>query len=253
MGKAVRRKVIIGNWKMHKTIGEATAFIAGLTPTAKEVASMVGLAVPFTALASAAAAAKGTVIAIGAQNVSQAEGGAYTGEISCAMIKDAGAIFALVGHSERRRYHHEDDGMVNRKVHGLLAAGLQPVVCVGETLSEMESGRMKEVLHRQLTQGLHGLTAEQLEASLIAYEPVWAIGTGKAASPEDARLAHAYCRSVIKEVWGEAVSSKARLLYGGSVTVQNAAELGHQEGVDGLLIGGASLSLNTFSEIVRKF
>ena len=252
MNEFAREKVVIGNWKMNKTIADAVTFISGLTPYVKNLKGKVGLAVPFTALAFASQAAKGSPIAIGAQNVSQADEGAVTGEISCNMIKDAGAVFALVGHSERRRLFHEDDTIVNHKVVRLLGAGLQPVVCIGETLVQRESGQTHEVLHKHLVDSLRGLTPEQVERCMIAYEPVWAIGTSKAASSLDVQETHAYCRSLIGKLWGEAAASKIHILYGGSVTASNAGELLGQKDVDGLLVGGASLSLETFSEIVRK-
>lgn len=253
MEKSDRRKFIIGNWKMNKTIAEARSFVDGLAPAARAAKGKIGLAVPFTALFAAAEAAKGTAIAIGAQNVSQAEDGALTGEISCNMIKDAGAVFALVGHSERRRHFHEDDSIVNQKVLRLLGRALQPVVCIGETLAERDGGLMKEVLQKHLTQSLKGLSPEQVASVVVAYEPIWAIGTNRAASPEDVQLTHAYCRSVIGKVWGEETASKIQILYGGSVTAGNAGDLLNQKDVDGLLVGGASLTLESFSDIVRKF
>lgn len=253
MNKGVRTKVIIGNWKMNKTIAEARAFVAGLAAAANNSKCIVGLAVPFTAIAACAQSAKETPIAIGAQNVSQAEEGAFTGEISSIMLKEAGAAFAIVGHSERRRYFHEDDRQVNSKAMRLLSVGLQPVVCIGETLDEHESGLTKEVLSRHLKQSLMEMTPREVSSLIVAYEPVWAIGTGRAASPDDVQAVHAYCRSVVHQIWGGEAASKISILYGGSVTLANADAIAAQPDVDGLLIGGASLSLESFCGIVEKF
>jgi triosephosphate isomerase len=247
-----KAQVIIGNWKMNKTIAEAKAFVAGLEPVAAKCSAVVGLAVPFTALSAVAAEAHRSKILVGAQNVSEADNGALTGEISSRMIKDAGAAFALVGHSERRRDFHEQDVQVNLKVKRLLAVGLRPVLCIGETLAQRESGAAHEVLAKQLHAGLNGVTAEQVAGMIIAYEPVWAIGTSKAATPADVQEAHAFIRSEIVAGWGKEAADGVVLQYGGSVAPHNAAGLLSQPDVDGLLVGGASLSLESFIEIVEK-
>jgi triosephosphate isomerase len=245
-----RQAFIIGNWKMNKTIAETRSFISGLALTMHESHYKVGLAIPFTSLAVATEAAAQTPILIGAQNVSNYDHGAYTGEISCMMIKDAGASFALAGHSERRHLFQENDSLVNKKIEKMLEYHIKPVFCIGETLEEHQAGKTEDVLSRQILQGLKGLTYKQLELITIAYEPVWAIGTGKAATPNIVQETHAFCRTVLTKEWGKSAADNVILQYGGSVTPANAAELLKQPDVDGLLVGGASLSLDSFSKIV---
>lgn len=245
-----RPKVIIGNWKMNKTIAETKHFISGLSSVVGESVFQIGVAVPFTMIATAAEAAQGTAIAIGAQNVSDRVEGPYTGEISARMLQDAGASFALVGHSERRRNFHEDDEEVNRKILALLALGIKPICCIGETREEQQSGQTYAVLQRQLLTGLRGLGAEAVASMVIAYEPVWAIGTNQVATPEAAQETHAFCRRVIAAAWGQSVADRLVIQYGGSVNVANASSLLAQPDVDGLLVGNASLSLETFSNIL---
>jgi len=245
-----RPKVIIGNWKMNKTIAETKSFVAGLALAAKESAFQIGLAVPFTMIDTAAKTAEGTVIRIGAQNVADRDEGPYTGEVSPKMIQDAGASFALIGHSERRRYFREDDAIVNRKIKGVLKIGVQPVCCIGETQEERQSGQAYSILKRQLLHGLDGLEKEDVASLIIAYEPVWAIGSHQVATPEIAQETHAFCRSVIKEKWGQQVADRLVIQYGGSVNPMNAAALLAEPDIDGLLIGNASLSLEAFTNIV---
>lgn len=245
-----RPKVIIGNWKMNKTIAEAKSFILGLASAAKESVFQVGVAVPFTMIDTAAKAAQGTKIKIGAQDVADREEGPYTGEVSPKMIQDAGASFVLIGHSERRRCFHEDDATINRKIHGALKAGVQPICCIGETQEERQSGMAHSVLRRQLQQGLHGLTKDEVASLAIAYEPVWAIGNNQVATPEIAQETQAFCRHVISESWGKEIADHLVIQYGGSVNPTNAAALLAQADIDGLLIGNASLSLETFTNIV---
>jgi triosephosphate isomerase (TIM) len=245
-----RPKFIIGNWKMNKTIAETRSFISGLALVMHQSHFQVGLAVPFTSIAAAAEAAAQTPIKIGAQNISNHDHGAYTGEISCGMIKDAGATFCLAGHSERRHLFHENDSLVNKKIEKMLEYAIKPVFCIGETLEEHQSGKTKDVLQRQILQGLKGVGQSQLEFTVIAYEPVWAIGTGKAATPDMAQETHAFCRSVLAKEWGEKAATQVILQYGGSVNPSNAVELLSQTDIDGLLVGGAALTLDSFSKIV---
>lgn len=246
-----RSTTIIGNWKMNKLIAEARSFVSGLALTILPSHAYVGLAVPFTMITAAAEAARGTAIAIGAQNVSEREGGAFTGEVSCLMVKDAGGSFVLVGHSERRQLFHETDALVNKKTKRALADGLKPVVCIGETLEQHEAGKTDEVLRGQLTNSLKDLTADEVERLIIAYEPVWAIGTGKTATANAAQSAHAFCRDLLKENWGKSAAERVVIQYGGSVKPDNAKDLLDQTDVDGLLVGGASLSLDSFAKIVQ--
>lgn len=245
-----RPTFIIGNWKMNKTIAETRSFISGLALVMHHNHHEVGLAVPFTSIAAAAEAAAHTPIMIGAQNVSNHDHGAYTGEVSCQMIKDAGARFSLAGHSERRHLFHENDSLVNKKIEKMLEYGIKPVFCIGETLEEHESGKTEAVLQKQIVQGLKGLSQDQVAFTVIAYEPVWAIGTGKAATPEMVQETHAFCRAVLAKEWGKNVADQVILQYGGSVNPSNAVELLKQPDVDGLLVGGASLTLDTFSKII---
>jgi triosephosphate isomerase len=245
-----RPAVIIGNWKMNKTLSDTKSFILGLVPSMQKCVNQVGLAVPFTMLAAAIEAAANTPIMIGAQNVSNYEHGAYTGETSCAMIKDAGASFVLIGHSERRRLFHESNKVVNEKICKSLEWCIKPVFCIGETLEEHQNGETHEVLNRQITQGLKGLSNDQIKSLIIAYEPVWAIGTNQAATPDVVQKTHAYCRSILAKEWGNNVANHTVIQYGGSVTADNASALLNESDIDGLLIGGASLSLETFSKII---
>lgn len=241
-----RAKFIIGNWKMNKSIAEARSFVSELGLTTSNRTCQVGLAVPFTMISAAAEAAKGSPVLIGGQNASEHEEGAFTGEISCRMLKDAGASFVLLGHSERRHLFHEDDTLVNRKVKRALQAQLRPIVCVGETDQQHQAGETHAVLRGQLTQSLKGISVNEVEHLVIAYEPVWAIGTNKTATPEIVESAHRHCRDVIAAEWGNEVASRVIIQYGGSVKPENAAVLLALPDVDGLLIGGASLTLESF-------
>ena len=245
-----RPTVITGNWKMNKTIAEARSFISGLALVMSQSKFQVGLAVPYTLLASAVETANKTSIMIGAQNVSNQDQGAYTGEISCGMIKDVGATFSLVGHSERRHLFHENDKVVNEKILNCLKWNIQPIFCIGETLEEHQSGKAYEVLSRQIEQGLKGITQTQVETLVIAYEPVWAIGTNQAATPDVVQETHVFCREIVAKEWGKKAADHVVIQYGGSVTSANAAALLEQNDVDGLLVGGASLTLDSFSKIV---
>lgn len=252
MSHVKRQTVIVGNWKMNKTIAETVDFIASFIPLMKNSAAQILLAVPYTAIRSAAESALDTDIFIGAQNVSDAEEGPFTGEISASMLIEAGAQFVIIGHSERRRLFHEDNQLVNRKVLHSLKDDLYPIVCVGETLKEREAGKTHEILQQQIEESLKGLSKEQMEFLMIAYEPVWAIGTGKSATPEIAQEAMLYCRELIAKSWGQAVAEKIVILYGGSINVENAGVLLEQKDIDGLLVGGASLNVETFGQIVNN-
>jgi len=247
----MRVPVIAGNWKMYKTAGESTAFAKEFLPRVAGVSEVeVVLAPPFPSIAPLAAALKGSGVGVASQNVHFADEGAYTGEVSPAMVKDAGATHCIVGHSERRQYFAESDESVNRKVRAALAAGLTPILCLGETLSEREAGKTFEVVSRQLREGVREIPAAEAAKVILAYEPVWAIGTGKTATPEQAQEVHGFLRARMKEIWGEA-ASRVRVLYGGSVKPDNIAALMAKEDIDGALVGGASLSPESFARIVK--
>ncbi|GAB4235038.1 MAG: triose-phosphate isomerase [Chlamydiales bacterium] len=247
----MRKPIIAANWKMYKTTEEAVSFIKELAPKIPEEGDEVYLAVPFTFIAPSVEAAKGSRIKIGAQNMNDASEGAFTGEIAASMLIDAGAQFVILGHSERRRLFHEDNLFINRKVKKALLEGIQPLLCIGESKEEREAGAEKEVIYRQLVDSLDGVTLEQMERLVIAYEPVWAIGTGTSASYEQAEEMHAYCRQCIKDMWNPELSEKCRILYGGSVKPENATQLMEQPNIDGLLVGSASLNVETFHQIIH--
>ncbi len=248
----MRHPVIAGNWKMYKTIAEAVRFIDVLKP---KVASAnhceVVVAPPFTALKAVAEAARSSNIQVAAQDVSWEKEGAFTGDVSASMLREAGCTHVIIGHSERRQYHHETDERVNRKLKAALAGDLTPIVCVGETLEEREAGRTQAVLERQFTEGFAALTAQDFSRIIIAYEPVWAIGTGRTATPEIAAESHRALRSLIVKQFGGEVAEQTRILYGGSVKPDNIQGLMAQEEIDGALVGGASLKADSFSAIVN--
>ena len=247
-----RQKFVCGNWKMHKTVAEAVALLQELRAALGDAASKVQVAVapPFTALHAAAQAAKGTGIEVAAQDVYWERQGAFTGEVSAPMLAEAGCQHGIVGHSERRQLFGETDDTVRRKVVALLAAGVRPIVCVGETLQEREAGRTLEVVERQVRQGLAGVSAEDLGRITIAYEPVWAIGTGRTATSAQAQEVHLAIRNLLRQI-GAPVADAIRIQYGGSVKPENAAELMAQPDVDGALVGGASLKAQDFVAIVK--
>jgi len=248
----MRRPVIAGNWKMYKTIGEAVDFVGKLKPlVATADHCEVVVAPPFTALRAAADAVKGSNISVAAQEVHWDKEGAHTGDVSPAMLVDAGCTHVIIGHSERRQDHGETDANVNRKIKAALAAGLVPIVCVGETLAEREAGKTQPVLERQVQGGFVGLTPQDFSRIIIAYEPVWAIGTGRTATPEMAAESHRFVRGLVRQQYGEDLAARARILYGGSVKPDNIAGLMAQEEIDGALVGGASLKVDSFSAIVN--
>jgi triosephosphate isomerase len=248
----MRRPVIASNWKMYKTIAEAVDFVEKIKPVAEKAEHCeVVVAPPFTALAAAAKAAKGSKVAVAAQDLHWDKEGAHTGDVSPLMLLDAGCTHVIIGHSERRHDHGETDEQVNRKLKAALAAGLTPIVCVGETLAEREAGRTQEVLERQFQQGFAGLTPSEFSRIMIAYEPVWAIGTGRTATPEMAAGSHRQLRELVRQKFGEAEAKALRILYGGSVKPENIGGLMAQEEIDGALVGGASLKVDSFSAIVN--
>lgn len=248
-----RSTVIAGNWKMYKTIDEARAFVETLAPLIEKSQATVYLAVPFTAIQPTVKVVEklGAPISIGAQNMNDATEGAFTGEIAARMLKDAGAQFVILGHSERRHLFHETNAFINKKVKRALEEAIQPILCVGETLEHREGGETETVLRDQLLGSLEGISRDAILKLMIAYEPVWAIGTGKVAHPSDAQAAHAFLRHVIADNWEKEVADQIVIQYGGSVKPENAAELLAQPDVDGLLVGGASLSAESFSKIIN--
>jgi triosephosphate isomerase len=246
-----REVVIAGNWKMYKTIEETRSFIQELVALGGNSAASVFLAVPFTALAAASNAAKGSFIQVGAQNMHDALEGAFTGEISGKMLLDAGAHFVILGHSERRHLFGETDEFINKKLKTALKLGLRPILCIGETLQQREQNQTEKVLQNQLEKSLSGLTENDISKILIAYEPVWAIGTGLTATPEQAEEMHLFCRRFVANKWGDAAANNLSILYGGSVKPENTKALMEQENIDGVLVGGASLAADSFNKIIN--
>lgn len=248
-----RKPMIAGNWKMFKTVPEALAFVHGIKKTITGLDNVeVVLCPTFTALALMAEALCGTGIAVGAQNVFWEDNGAFTGEISPVMLKDTGCRYVIIGHSERRQYFGETDENVNRKVKAVFSHALVPIMCVGETLDEREAGATKKVVHTQTSAGLAKLQPEQAAGIVIAYEPVWAIGTGRTSSDEDAQEVIAFIRGIVREQFGADAARKVRILYGGSVKPENTAGLMAKDDIDGALVGGASLEVDSFVEIIKK-
>lgn len=251
MNKAKRRTVIAGNWKMNKTPSETTALINEMKPLVKDADCDVVLCVPFVDIAAAIEASKGSDIRIGAENVHFKESGAYTGEVSAKMLKECGVEYVVIGHSERRQYFGETDQTVNLRTLAALNGGLKAIVCVGETLEQRELGYTETLLKYQTKMALTNVTAEQLKNVIIAYEPVWAIGTGVTATAEQADEGNGFVRSAIEEVYGKDVAETVTVQYGGSMNAKNADELLSKVNVDGGLIGGASLKAEDFSIIVK--
>ena len=244
----MRTKIVAGNWKMNKTASETAALIDGIKQATAGAANVeVIVCPPFTSLKDAAAACAGTNVKLGAQNIHWEASGAYTGEISADMLKDLGVTHVIIGHSERRQYFGETDDTVNKRTKAALAAGLVPLVCVGETLEERDSGKMEDVVVRQVKLGLTDLDVSKV---VIAYEPVWAIGTGRTATPAQAQEVHALIRRTLAEIAGGDVANGVRIQYGGSMKPDNAKELMSQPDIDGGLIGGAALNADSFAAIV---
>jgi len=249
----MRTPLVAANWKMYKTIAETQAFFREFAPLAAGVDDVeIVVAPPFLAVPAGVEAARGTRVGIAGQDLYWEREGAFTGQVSAGMLKSAGARYVIIGHSERRTKFGETDEHVNRKVHAALDGGLTPIVCVGETLEERERGQTMAVLDRQLTLGLAGLSADAVAALAIAYEPVWAIGTGRNATAAQAQEAHAHIRGRLREAFGAEAADACRILYGGSVKPANTKELVSQADVDGTLVGGASLDPNGFAEIVAS-
>ena len=249
----MRQPVIAGNWKMYKLLGEAVETALALKPlVANANHCEVVIAPVFTALKTVADRLEGSKIRVAAQNCAvQNEFGAHTGEVAASMLKDAGCSYVIIGHSERRQYYGETDESINKKTKAAISAGLAAIVCVGESLEQREAGDAEAVVETQLVRGLDGLTVSDMERIIIAYEPVWAIGTGKTATPEQAQEMHAHIRRALARAHDGTVSDGMRILYGGSVKPDNIATLMSQEDVDGALVGGASLAADDFAQIVN--
>lgn len=249
----MRVPFIAANWKMFKTVHEAVVFAKEFRTLVKDLIDVeVVVAPPFTALHAVAEAVRNSPVGVAGQNLHWEREGAFTGEVSAGMLKEAGAEYVIIGHSERRRLFHETDETVNRKLVAALAAGLTSIVCIGETLEEREGNETLAVLDRQIKAGLDGLTGEQVAALVIAYEPVWAIGTGRNATPQQAGEAHAHIRSRVRQWFGAPAADHCHVIYGGSVKPDNIHELLLLPDVDGALVGGASLDVKTFFDIVTR-
>jgi triosephosphate isomerase len=248
-----RKLIIAGNWKMNKTVAEGLDLVQGLK---RELASVkevdIVVCPPFTALSDISKVVLDSNIRLGAQNMNENNYGAFTGEIAAGMLKEFSVRYVILGHSERRQFQKESDELISRKALAAHAAQIKPIVCVGETLEEREAGNTEKIVERQLKGSLAGLTAEQMEETILAYEPVWAIGTGKTATPAQAQEVHAFIRKKLTFMFSENVARRVRIQYGGSVKPQNARELMGQPDVDGALVGGASLEIRSFSDIIKN-
>lgn len=249
----MRKTVVAGNWKMNKNLAESIELISQIKTALKEKSDNVEVIVcpPFTSLESANALVKESEIGLGAQNMHYEDSGAFTGEISANMLKSVGCEYVILGHSERRTIFKESNELINKKIKKALEAGLKPIFCIGETLEEREKGILKDVVSSQVKEGLDGVSAHDMANVIIAYEPVWAIGTGKTATPEQAQEMHKYVRDLIAELYSQSVADNLIIQYGGSVKPDNAAELFGQPDIDGGLIGGASLKADSFVDIVK--
>lgn len=248
-----RRPILAGNWKLQKTIREAVESVTLLKRHLSDVTAADIVVCPvFTAISSVADVLESSVIAVGAQDVFWEEKGAFTGEVGPSMLKEAGAQYVVIGHSERRQFFHETHETVNKKTKASLAAGLFPIVCIGELLSEREAGKTFQVLEEQIKGAFAGFTAGQMKSVVLAYEPVWAIGTGKVATPAQAQEAHAFIRGQIRSLFGAEIAGSIRIQYGGSVKPDNIAQLMQEADIDGALVGGASLDPASFSELVKN-
>src|SRR5512137_1898681 len=248
-----RKLIIAGNWKMNKTVAEALDLVQGLRrelAAVKEVDIVV--CPPYTALCEVSKAILDSNIRLGAQNMSENNAGAYTGEIAAGMLKEFSVRFVILGHSERRQYQKESDALIAKKAAAVHAAALKPIVCVGETLAEREGNQTEKVLETQVRGSLAGLTKQQMEETVVAYEPVWAIGTGMTATTQQAQDAHAFIRGVLTQMFDADVAKKVRIQYGGSVKPNNAKELMGQPDVDGALVGGAALEARSFTDIIKN-
>jgi triosephosphate isomerase (TIM) len=248
-----RKLIIAGNWKMNKTVADALDLVNGLKRELANVKEVdIVVCPPFTALDGVSKAILDSNIRLGAQNMSENGFGAYTGEIAARMLKEFSVRFVILGHSERRQYQKEPDALIGKKAQAAHAVELKPIVCVGETLAEREGGQTEKVLETQVLGSLAGLSKEQMVETVVAYEPVWAIGTGRTATTEQAQSAHAFIRGVLVRMFDEAVARRVRIQYGGSVKPSNARELMSQIDVDGALVGGASLEVRSFADIIKN-
>jgi triosephosphate isomerase (TIM) len=253
MLNCMRIPLIAGNWKMYKTVAETVKYIKEFRELVKGIEDVeIVIAPPFTAIYAASDAARNSNVAIAAQDLYWEREGAFTGEVSGPMVREAGAELAIIGHSERRTLFGETDAAVNRKVHAAYAAGLCPIACIGETLDQRERGETFDVLDRQIKQGLDGLTGDQMGQLVIAYEPVWAIGTGRNATPAQAAEAHTHIRQRVRQWFGADAAELCHVIYGGSVKPDNIRDLIAQDDVDGALVGGASLDVRSFFDIVSR-
>lgn len=248
----MRKAIIAGNWKLNKTSREAIALVEELKRDVSDVQTVdIVVCPPFTALSVVSDAILESNIALGAQNLYWQDSGAFTGEVSAPMLKDLGAQYVIIGHSERRQYFGETNETVNKRIRAALTHGLTPIVCVGENLAEREGNKTFEVIKNHVEGSLANLTSEEMSKIVIAYEPVWAIGTGKTATPEQAQEVHAYIRSLLEKLFGVSIASSVRIQYGGSVTPENIALLIAKPDIDGALVGGASLKAPSFAAIVK--
>jgi len=248
-----RPLIIAGNWKMNKTVTEALALVDDLKNELANIKEVdIVVCPPFTALCEVSKALRDSNIRLGAQDMSEHNAGAYTGEIAAEMLTELSVRYVILGHSERRQYHKESDELIAKKARAAHAASLQPIICVGETLAERETGQMEKVLETQVRGSLTGLSKEQMVETIIAYEPVWAIGTGKTATTAQAQEAHAFIRGLLVKMFDEATARRVRIQYGGSVKSSNARELMNQPDVDGALVGGASLEARSFADIIKN-
>ncbi len=247
------KKIVAGNWKMNKTLQEGIDLARALTEAVPSPQCGVVLCTPFVHLASVAEVVRGSALAVGAQNCADKASGAYTGEVSAAMVRSAGAEYVILGHSERREYYHETPATLREKVLLALENGLKVIFCIGESLAQRQADEQNAVVRAQLEQSLFSLSAAQWESIILAYEPIWAIGTGVTATAAQAQEMHAYIRQCIAEVYGDAVAASTTILYGGSCKASNAAELFAQKDIDGGLIGGASLTVDAFKGIIDAY
>ena len=248
-----RKLIIAGNWKMNKTVAEALDLVGGIRRECRDVKEVdIVVCPPFTALSEVSKAVLNTNVRLGAQNMSEHNYGAYTGEIAAGMLKEFSVRYVILGHSERRQYQKESDELVNKKALAAHAASLKPIVCVGETLAERDSGQTEKVLQTQVRGSLANLSKAQMEETILAYEPVWAIGTGKTATAGQAQEAQAYVRGLLAKLFDDATARKVRIQYGGSVKASNARELMSQPDVDGALVGGGSLEDRGFADIIKN-
>ena len=248
-----RKLIVAGNWKMNKTVAEALVLVGDLKNELANIKEVdIVVCPPFTALCKVAKALRDSNIRLGAQDMSEHNAGAYTGEIAAEMLKELSVRYVILGHSERRQYHKESDELISKKARAAHAAALKPIVCVGETIAEREAGQMEKVLETQVRGSLTGFSKQQVLETIIAYEPVWAIGTGKTATTAQAQEAHAFIRGLLVKLFDEATARRVRIQYGGSVKPSNARELMSQPDVDGALVGGASLEARSFADIIKN-